>query len=68
MSITEQIVLDKQGKPVAVQIPIEQYRKILERMEDLDDIDAYKKAKALKSERVSFEEAFAEIEKQHSER
>ncbi len=63
MSINEQIVVDKKGKPLAVQIPVQQYKKILEIIEEMEDIKAYKKAKKAKSEWLSFEAAFAEIER-----
>ena len=43
MSIDEQILVDKKGKTVAVQIPINQNKKMLEIMED---IRAYKKVNA----------------------
>jgi PHD/YefM family antitoxin component YafN of YafNO toxin-antitoxin module len=62
MSINEQIVVDKNGKPLAVQIPVQQYKKMLEMIEEIEDIKAYRKAKKAKSEWVSFEEAFTEIE------
>jgi PHD/YefM family antitoxin component YafN of YafNO toxin-antitoxin module len=63
MSINEQLVVDKKGKPVAVQIPIQQYKKMLEVIEELEDLQSYKKAKRAKSEWISFEDAFAAIEK-----
>jgi len=62
MSIDEQIVIDNKGKTVAVQIPINQYKKMLEIMEDMEDIKTYKKAKKNKSEWIPFEKAFATIE------
>ena len=61
MSISEQIVVDKNGNAIAVQIPMRQYKKILEMLEELDDIKAYKKAKKAKSEWVPAEKVFAEI-------
>ncbi|MGZ8551502.1 MAG: hypothetical protein ACXWV2_12605 [Chitinophagaceae bacterium] len=63
MSITEQIVMDRKGNPVAVQIPVRQYKKKLELLEELEDIQAYKKAKKAKSEWVPFDKAFAALEK-----
>ena len=45
MSITEQIVTDKKGKPVAVQIPVEQYKKLLELAEEMEDIRAFDKGR-----------------------
>lgn len=62
MSIDEQILVDAKGNPVAVQIPINQYKKMLEIMEEMEDIKAYKKAKKNKSEWIPFEEGFAIIE------
>jgi len=35
MSITEQVVLNKKGKPVAVQIPMYQYKKLLVLAEEM---------------------------------
>jgi hypothetical protein len=62
MSIDEQIVLDNKGKTVAVQIPINQYKKMLEVIEEMEDIKAYKRAKKNKIEWIPFEKAFATIE------
>ena len=62
MSIDEQILVDNKGKTIAVQIPISQYKKMLEIIEEMEDIKAYKKAKKQKSDWVPFEKAFANIE------
>lgn len=62
MSIDEQIVVDNKGKTIAVQIPINQYKKMLEVIEEMEDIRAYKKAKKNKSEWIPFEKAFATVE------
>jgi len=40
MSITEQIVTDKKGKPIAVQLPVNQYKKLLELAEEMEEIKA----------------------------
>ena len=58
MSFDEQILVDKKGKTLAVQIPISKYKKMLEIIEEMEDIKAYKKAKKQKSDRVPFEKAF----------
>jgi hypothetical protein len=44
MSVTEQIVTDKKGKAVAVQIPVNEYKKLLELAEELEEIKVYDKA------------------------
>ncbi len=62
MSIHEQILIDNKGKTVAVQIPISQYKKMLEIIEEMEDIKAYKKSKKQKSDWISFEKAFEDIE------
>lgn len=62
MSIDEQIVVDNKGKTIAVQIPVNQYKKMLEVIEEMEDIKAYKKAKKNKSEWIPFEKAFATVE------
>lgn len=36
MSITEQIVTDKKGKPFAVQIPMNQYKKLVALAEEME--------------------------------
>lgn len=61
MSITEQVVKNKKGKAVAVQIPISQYKKMLEKMEELEDIKAFDKAIKRRSAFVPFEEAIKRL-------
>jgi hypothetical protein len=65
MSIAEQIVVDKKGKAVAVQIPVRQYKKLLAMMEEMEDIRAYRKAKKRKSKWIPAEKVFAALEKKH---
>jgi hypothetical protein len=61
MSITEQIVTDKKGKAVAVQIPVNQYKKLLELAEEMEDIKAYDKAIKRKREFIPFNQAVKEL-------
>ena len=61
MSINEQIVLDKKGKPVAVQLPIHQYTKLRELAEEMEEIKAYDKAKKRKHQFVPFEQSVKEL-------
>jgi PHD/YefM family antitoxin component YafN of YafNO toxin-antitoxin module len=61
MSITEQIVMDKNGNAVAVQIPVNQYKKIKEMLEELEDIKAFNKAMNRKQQFSPFEEAVKRI-------
>ncbi len=61
MSITEQIVSNKNGKALAVQIPVAQYKKLLELAEEMEDIKAYDKAMKRIHDFVPFEQAVKEL-------
>ncbi len=61
MSITEQLVLNKKGKAVAVQIPLNQYKKILELAEEMEDIKAYDRAMKRKHQFLPFTEAVKQL-------
>ncbi len=62
-----QYVTDSQGKPLYVQVPVEEYEKLLADAEELADITAYKKAKKKAGKTVPFDEAFREIDAYHRE-
>lgn len=68
MSITEQVVVDKKGNTIAVQIPVNQYRKIKELLEELDDIKAFDKAMKRKHHFSSFDEAVKRIKSNRKEK
>lgn len=55
------IVDDKLNKKSAL-IPYDEWELIMEAMEELEDIDAYDKAKALDEETLPFEQVVAEIQ------
>jgi PHD/YefM family antitoxin component YafN of YafNO toxin-antitoxin module len=57
-----QYITDTTGKKVSVILPIKDYEKMMDELEELEDIKAYDRAKARKSEPVSFEQAVKEIE------
>ena len=58
----ESFLIDSKGHKIAVQVPIRKYRKLVSDSEELEDIKAYRKAKTQKSDPVTFEQAFKEIE------
>ena len=62
MSITELMVIDKKGNAVAVLIPIGQYRKMKEMLEDLGDIKAFDNAIKRKHKFTFFKEAVKKIQ------
>jgi hypothetical protein len=58
----ENDVIDEQGNPVGVVLDIDDYRKILEELEEIESICAYDATKASDDEAIPFEEAVSEIE------
>ena len=68
MSITEQIVVDSKGKAVAVQIPMSQYKKLLELAEEMEDIKAYDRAKKRKQQFIPLSQAVKELKARRKNR
>ncbi len=61
MSMTEQVVLNKKGKPIAVQIPMNQYKKLLGLAEEMEDIKAFDIALKRKHHFIPFDKAVKEL-------
>lgn len=59
--IHREYLTDENGNKKAVVIPLAEWHKIIEALEELDDIKAYDKAKSVNSEPVSFEEVVQQI-------
>ena len=55
-------VTDENGNKKAVLLPIKEWGKVLEELEELDDIRAYDAVKAKPSQPISFDEAVKDIE------
>jgi hypothetical protein len=62
VKINENFVVDKNGNRVGVFLDIEAYQKIIEELEELDDLRAFDLAKARNNEPIPFEQAVKEIE------
>ena len=62
IQFNEHYVVDKQGSRMGVLLDLEDYRKLLAELEDLESIRAYDMARASVDEIVPFEQAVAEIE------
>ena len=58
----ERFIVDENGQRVGVLLDIEDYRRLLEDLEELEAIHAYDAAKASGDEAVPLEQALAEIE------
>jgi hypothetical protein len=58
-----QFITDEKGNRTAVLLPIKQYNKLLEKLEDLEDVKLYDEAKRNDDGfRISIDEAFKIIE------
>ncbi|MCK9451996.1 MAG: hypothetical protein M0Q90_09920 [Bacteroidales bacterium] len=60
--MSTQFVTDNDGNKLAVILPIKEYNKMVEDLEELDDIKRYDAAKKGEQEFIVAEEAFKEIE------
>jgi hypothetical protein len=58
----ENYIIDKNGRKIAVQVPIKKYEKLVADSEELSEIKEYRKAKGHKGHAIPFEQAFREIE------
>ena len=63
MKAPTQFLTNEKGEKIAVVLSIEEYEKILEELEDLEDIRAYDEAKASGETPVPFSEAIERIER-----
>ena len=63
MAKAKQFLTNKKGEEISVVLDIEEYRKILEDLEELESIRAFDAAKAAKDRSISFRQATREIER-----
>jgi hypothetical protein len=61
-----QFVTDDNGNKLAVILPIKEYNKMVDDLEELEDIKLYDAAKKSKQEFIDAEHAFKEIEKKNA--
>jgi hypothetical protein len=61
MSINPKFIMNVKGKQTGVVLTVKEFNELIEAYEDLQDIAAYEKAKALGSETISWEQAKAEL-------
>jgi PHD/YefM family antitoxin component YafN of YafNO toxin-antitoxin module len=61
-----QFLTNEKGGKIAVVISIEEYEKILEELEDLEDIRAYDEAKASGETPVPFDEAIERLKRERN--
>jgi hypothetical protein len=61
MSINPKFIMNVKGKQTGVVLTVKEFNELIEAYEDLQDIAAYEKAKALGSDTVSWEQAKSEL-------
>lgn len=61
-TVKERYLVDERAKRVAVVLSLDQNNRMVEELEELDDIRAYDAAKASGETPIPFEQALAEIE------
>ena len=59
---TPQFITDNKGKKLSVVLPIKEYLKIMEELEELEDIRLYDQSKASKESSLPVDKAFKLIE------
>jgi hypothetical protein len=65
VSLHLQYVVDENQQRRAVLLPLPEWERIVEELDELDDIRAYDEAKAGPQDTVSFEQAAREIQEGH---
>jgi hypothetical protein len=63
VALNEQYVKDKSGKPVGVFLDLEDFRRIVSDLEELESLRAFDAAKSAGDQAIPFEQAVAEIER-----
>ncbi len=63
ITLNEQYLVDAEGNRIKVVLDLADYQRLLEALEELDDLRAYDEAKASADEAIPLEQAIAEIER-----
>ena len=66
-AIRQQFIEDSQGHKIAVLLPIDDYNRMLEQLDEKDDVKAYDDAKASGDEVIPFDQAIKEIEEKRND-
>ena len=61
VTLHEQVVLDPQGHPTAIQLPLKEYKRLLSLLEDAVDLDIAKER--LKEPRIPLAQVTAELKR-----
>lgn len=67
ITFEKQYVVNEKGDRIGVLLSLEDYKSLLDGLEELEALRAYDAAKASGEEAIPFEEAVAEIEKERDD-
>jgi PHD/YefM family antitoxin component YafN of YafNO toxin-antitoxin module len=62
LTLNPQYITDNSGKKISVVLPLEEFKTIMEELEELEDIKLYDEAKADDKPSIPIDEAFKLIE------
>ncbi len=67
ITLNERFIVDANGNRIAVVLDVAEYNRLLEELEELEDLRAYDEAKSAAETPVPIEQAIARIEKKRNE-
>ena len=67
VTLHPEYLVDEQQRRKAVLLPVEEWERVLEELEDLDDIRAFDSAKSGNQNAIPFERAVREIQDKYGE-
>ncbi|MFH1038873.1 MAG: hypothetical protein V1789_09440 [PVC group bacterium] len=65
VTVHPQYVVDEKQQPKAVLLPLVEWERVVEELEELDDIRAYDAAKGAPQDAIPFEQAVREIREEY---
>ena len=66
-TIEQQFIKDSEGQKIGILLPIDKYNRMLEKLEELNDIKAFDEAKSSNDEIIPFDQAIKEIEEKRDD-
>ena len=63
LTMHPEIVIDRMRKPKAVLLPYAEWNRLMQDLEELEDIRAYDRAKARRDKAIPLEQAITELKK-----
>lgn len=66
--MTSQYITNEKGEKIAVVIPIKKFEKMMEDLDDLEDIKAYDRAMIAAEPSIPIEKAFKELDKKRKKK